>query len=109
MALHAIEGAGIFRGFRHTGNYRREGFVVEANFREETYLRIDFYYIRESFDFFAGIFIQYADRIARLRFTLWPACSTKNVFGASPEWCRTTHSARADWKRVPDGPRPVKA
>src|SRR6202043_1439992 len=82
VALHAIEGTRIFGRLRHSRDYSRERLIVEAHFREETDLRIDFHYIRELLNFFAGVFIKYADTFAGLLlFTLRPARSAKTVLG----------------------------
>ena len=63
MALHAIEGAGIFGRVRHAGDHGGEGFVVEADFGEEADLRVDLDDVGKFFNFLAGVFIERAGRL----------------------------------------------
>ena len=60
---HAIEGAGILGGVRHSRDDCGEGLVVEANLSEEADLGIDFDDVGKFLDFLAGIFVENARRL----------------------------------------------
>src|SRR5258708_2919099 len=82
VALHAVEGTGVSSGVGHSGDDGGEGLVVEANFREETDLRVDLDDVGKFFHFLAGVVAQNARRFVRFGLALRASHTAESVFGS---------------------------
>ncbi len=80
VALHAVEGTGVSSGVWHSGDDGGEGLVVEANFCEETDLRVDLGDVGKFFHFLAGVVVEDARRLVGFGFTLRASHAAERVF-----------------------------